>query len=84
MKTRRRDFLRTAAEVHAALRERGAAGAAAEQAGTQLLLQIHELAGERGLGHMQRRGGTAHRALVRHRQKIPKYTQFHAAILYAF
>ena len=68
-------------QQRAVLGQLDAALAADKQRGAQFLLQVTDLAGEGGLGHMQDLGSTGDVFFLRHGQKIAQRPQFHRGLL---
>ena len=71
------DLLGAAAQQHPVLRQHHPVLTAAKQFDAQLLLQLHQLAGEGRLRHMEQRRRFCDILLPCHSEKIAQDTQFH-------
>ena len=74
-------FFSSSPEVDTTLSQGRCSTGAMKELNSELILQIHDLAGESRLGYMQSNGGPTHRALFCNRQKITQNPQFHGFIL---
>lgn len=73
------DLLSPAAQQHPGLRQNDVVLAATEQLDSQLLLQLHQLAGQGGLRQMEQRRRPGDVLLPGHSQKILQRPKFHRA-----
>ena len=71
------DLLRAPAQEHPVIRQHNAVLATSEKLHAQLRLQLHQLAGERRLRHMEQRRRLRDILLPRHGEKVTQNSQFH-------